>query len=41
VRGRGGIFDITVDGRKIYSKYDTGHFPTEKEIVDAVRKLGS
>ena len=37
VRGSGGIFDVTVDSQRIYSKHDTGHFPSEKEIVEQLR----
>ena len=39
VRGSGGIFDVTVDDQKIYSKHDTGVVPSEKEIVDRLRQL--
>ena len=39
VRGSGGIFDVSVDDKKIYSKYDTGRFPAEKDIVAQLRKL--
>ena len=39
VRGSGGIFDITVDSKRIYSKHDTGRFPTESEIIEKLKKL--
>ena len=39
VRKSGGIFDVSVDNEKIYSKYDTGTFPSEKEIVDKLRAM--
>ena len=39
VRGSGGIFNVTVDNKKIFSKHDEGRFPSEKEIVDQLRKL--
>jgi len=39
VRGSGGIFDVTVDNKRIFSKHDEGRFPTEKEIVDALRGI--
>ena len=39
VRGSGGIFNVSVDGRRIYSKDDTGRFPSEKDIVEQLRKL--
>jgi len=32
VKGRGGVFEITVDGRLAYSKKATGRFPTDSEI---------
>ena len=30
--GRAGQFDIVVDGRLVYSRYDTGRFPSEAEL---------
>jgi selT/selW/selH-like putative selenoprotein len=33
VPGVGGVFEITVDGRLLYSKKQTGRFPTDEEIV--------
>ena len=35
MKGRNGVFEITVDGRLAYSKKSTGRFPTDAEI-DAV-----
>ena len=40
MRGSGGIFVVTVDDEKIFSKRDAGRFPTEREIVDALRARG-
>lgn len=40
IRGGGGIFDVIVDGEKIFSKHDEGRFPEEREIVDALRSRG-
>jgi selT/selW/selH-like putative selenoprotein len=37
VRGGGGIFVVTVDGEQIFSKDEQGRFPTESEIVEALR----
>jgi selT/selW/selH-like putative selenoprotein len=37
VRGSGGIFVVTVDDEKIFSKHDQGRFPTEREIIDALK----
>ena len=39
--GGGGIFDVVVDGDKIYSKHDTGTFPQEDAIVQLLRERGS
>ncbi|PYQ62383.1 MAG: hypothetical protein DMF58_01960 [Acidobacteria bacterium] len=39
VRGSGGIFDVTVDNKRIFSKKEEGRFPSEKEIVDQLRAL--
>ncbi len=39
VRGSGGIFDVTVDNKRIFSKKEEGRFPTEKEIVDQLRAM--
>jgi selenoprotein W-related protein len=40
IEGRGGVFDVTVDGKTIFSKRSAGRFPQEDEIVSAVRALG-
>jgi selT/selW/selH-like putative selenoprotein len=32
VPGVGGAFEITVDGRLLFSKKQTGRFPTDEEI---------
>ena len=34
----GGAFELTVDGDLLYSKLQTGKFPDEKAMVDAVGK---
>jgi selT/selW/selH-like putative selenoprotein len=31
--GHQGIFDVHVDGKKVYSKHETGRFPEPKEIL--------
>jgi selT/selW/selH-like putative selenoprotein len=30
--GKSGQFDVTVDGKLVYSKYQTGRFPTDDEV---------
>lgn len=32
IPGARGIFDVTVDGKRIYSKHETGRFPEKGEI---------
>lgn len=34
IEGSGGIFDVTVDGTRIYSKRETGRFPDHAEVLD-------
>ncbi len=38
VRGKGGVFDVEVDGKLIYSKHQTGRFPEHKEVLDQLPK---
>lgn len=37
VRGTDGVFDVDVDGDRIFSKDEVGRFPTEAEILTALR----
>lgn len=30
----GGVFEVTVNNEKIYSKKETGKFPSSKELID-------
>jgi selenoprotein W-related protein len=39
VKGSGGVFDVTADGQLIYSKHQTGRFPDNAEVVQALRAL--
>ena len=39
VRGSGGIFEVSVDSKRIFSKHEEGRFPTEKEILDKLRVM--
>ena len=39
VRGSGGIFEVSVDNKRIFSKHEEGRFPTEKEILDKLRGM--
>jgi selT/selW/selH-like putative selenoprotein len=33
----GGVFEIAVDGRLAFSKKATGRFPTDQEVIGALR----
>jgi selT/selW/selH-like putative selenoprotein len=37
-RGSDGIFDVAVDGEVVFSKHETGRFPTHDEIISALRR---
>jgi len=34
------VFDVTVDGRLIYSRHRTGRFPDASQIIGQIRKPG-
>jgi selenoprotein W-related protein len=36
VPSQGGCFEFKLDGDLIYSKLETGEFPSEQKMVDAV-----
>jgi len=35
----GGIFEVTVNGEKLYSKNDTGLFPKAAEVIRKMESL--
>jgi selT/selW/selH-like putative selenoprotein len=39
VAGGGGIFDVAVDGKIVFSKFDAGRFPSPDEVAEAISKL--
>ena len=39
IEGGGGIFDVKVDGKLIYSKYETGRFPEHSEVLSQLDAL--
>jgi len=41
IAGSGGIFDVKVDGRPVFSKHRTGRFPQPGEIVALLRESGA
>ena len=36
VAGGGGVFDVSFDGRLIYSKHKTGQFPSLDDVVNSL-----
>lgn len=38
IAGAGGVFDVALDGRRVFSKHESGRFPEETEIVDALAR---
>ncbi|PIE63543.1 MAG: hypothetical protein CSA26_12505 [Desulfobacterales bacterium] len=38
IPGAGGVYDITRDGKLIYSKHQSGWFPENQDIIDALEK---
>ena len=39
IPSKGGCFELTVGGKKLYSKLETGEFPDEDELIEAVGKV--
>lgn len=37
VAGSNGVFDVSLDGRMIFSKFEQGRFPQPDEIVNLVK----
>lgn len=35
----GGVFEITVNGEKIFSKWETDQFPDHKEIINKLESI--
>ena len=40
VPGKGGVFDVVVDGKLIYSKHQTGRFPEHAEVLEGLAARG-
>ena len=39
IEGGGGIFDVRLDGKLIYSRHQTGRFPEHGEVLSAIARL--
>jgi len=35
--GSGGVFDVWIDNRLVFSKSETGNFPDERQFIEAHR----
>lgn len=36
IRGSGGVFDVVLDGKRLFSKDETGRFPDTDEILGMI-----
>lgn len=39
IKGRDGVFEVVVDGSKIYSKKQTGRFPEPGEVEQSLSEV--
>ncbi len=37
IESSGGVFEVVAEGRLVYSKKETGTFPDEAKVLDAIR----
>lgn len=40
VESGGGVFEVTVDGRRVFSKKETGRHADPDEVVEEIRRRG-
>jgi len=40
VAGANGIFDVSLDGNRIYSKLEEGRFPQTDDIMERIKEEG-
>ncbi len=38
VKGSGGVFDVVVDGNRVFSKHELGRFPEPGEVAGLLGK---
>lgn len=36
IKGSGGVFEVVLDGRSIFSKKQSGRFPDNAEVLDQI-----
>jgi len=39
IHGKGGVFDVRVDGKLVFSKHEVGRFPEAGEVERAIEAL--
>ncbi|MBP3952899.1 Rdx family protein [Bacillus sp. YZJH907-2] len=39
VTSSGGVFEVTVNGEKLYSKKETGEFPESTEVIEKMEAM--
>jgi selenoprotein W-related protein len=39
IEGRGGVFDVKVNGELVYSKHETGEFPEHAPLIRRIKQL--
>ncbi|CCQ98283.1 Selenoprotein [[Clostridium] ultunense Esp] len=39
ITSKGGVFEITVNGKKIYSKKETGKFPDVEQLLNEMASM--
>jgi len=39
IEGSKGIFDVKADGKLVYSKHETGRFPTDEEVLRSLSSI--
>jgi len=38
-RGHGGVFNVAVEGKQVFSKHEEGRFPTNEEVIKSLRSV--
>lgn len=41
IEGRGGVFDVHVNGTQVWNKHDVGRFPEHNEVLDKMKELST
>lgn len=37
IKGGGGVYDVVVDGTRVFSKHEAGRFPETEELLEKLR----